>query len=59
MTAAMKLPKMLTAKPDQVAGAIVKGVERKKNVVYVYPVWRLIMLIIQHIPEPIFKKLRL
>lgn len=59
MTAGMKLPAMLTASPDAVAGAIVKGAQRRDNVIYVYPVWRLIMLVITHIPEALFKKLHL
>ncbi len=59
MTEHLKLPKPLTAKPDQVAKSIFNAVHKKKNVVYVLPVWRLIMLIIRTIPEGIFKKLKL
>ena len=59
MTAGMKLPKPLTAQPQEVAQAIVQAAERKANVIYTYRIWRLIMLIIAHIPEAIFKKLSL
>jgi decaprenylphospho-beta-D-erythro-pentofuranosid-2-ulose 2-reductase len=59
MTEGLNLPKPLTANPEQVAKAIVKGVESKKNVIYVLGMWRLIMLIIKSIPEFIFKKLKL
>ncbi|UII19717.1 SDR family oxidoreductase [Fulvivirga ligni] len=59
MTAGMDLPKPLTAKPEQVAIKIVKAARKKKNVIYVLPVWRLIMLTIKLIPEGIFKKLKL
>lgn len=59
MTAGLKLPKPITAKPDQVAKAILNAVTKKKNVIYVLPVWQLIMLIIRNIPEGIFKKLKL
>ena len=59
MTVGMKLPKPLTAQPTEVAAAIVKAAARRANTIYVYPVWRLIMLIIAHIPETIFKKLSL
>jgi decaprenylphospho-beta-D-erythro-pentofuranosid-2-ulose 2-reductase len=59
MTAGMKLPKLLTAQPNEVARAIITAADRRKNILYVYPIWRLIMLIIAHIPEAIFKKMRL
>ena len=59
MTENLKLPKLLTAKPVDLGRAIVRGVEKKKNVIYVLPVWLLIMLIIRNIPEGIFKKLKL
>jgi short-subunit dehydrogenase len=55
----MDLPRRLTADPIQVANAIYKGMLRKKNTVYVKPIWRYIMMIIRSIPELIFKKLNL
>lgn len=59
MTAGMKLPKLLTAQPKEVANAIVKAADKKCDVIYTYAVWRWIMLIIQHIPEGVFKRLKL
>lgn len=59
MTEGMDLPDALTASPDRVGEAIRQAVARRKDVVYVLPVWRLIMLIIRAIPEPIFKRLDL
>lgn len=59
MTAGMDLPKPLTAEPAQVANKIAIAAMKKKNVIYVLPIWRLIMLIIKFIPEGIFKKLKL
>lgn len=59
MTEGMKLPGALTAEPGEVGDAILRGVERQKDVIYVRPAWRVIMLIIRAIPEPIFKKLSL
>lgn len=59
MTEHLTLPKPLTSKPVQVAKAIVKAVDKKKNAIYVLPIWKLIMLIIRNIPEGIFKKLKL
>jgi short-subunit dehydrogenase len=55
MTEGMDLPGLLTAEPDEVAHAILRSVERKKDIVYVRPVWRLVMAIIRNIPERIFK----
>ncbi|HEY6899295.1 MAG TPA: SDR family oxidoreductase [Puia sp.] len=59
MTENMPLPKPLTAQPDEVARAIYKAVQKKKNVLYVKGVWRWIMLIIKSIPEFMFKKMKL
>lgn len=59
MTEGMDLPAKLTAKPNEVASAIARAVELKKDVIYVLPIWRPIMTIIRNIPERIFKKLNL
>lgn len=59
MTAGMRLPPALTAQPDEVARAILRAQDRRRDVIYVRPVWALIMLIIRTIPERIFKRLPL
>ena len=59
MTEGMKLPPALTAEPGEVARAILKAESGKADVIYVRPVWRLVMAIITAIPEPAFKKLKL
>ncbi|HYK57516.1 MAG TPA: SDR family oxidoreductase [Flavisolibacter sp.] len=59
MTEHLKLPALLTAKPDDVANAIYKGVRKKKDVIYVKWFWRWIMLIITSLPEGMFKKKKL
>jgi decaprenylphospho-beta-D-erythro-pentofuranosid-2-ulose 2-reductase len=59
MTEHLQLPKLLTAKPEEVAAAIYDGVRKKKNVVYVKWFWKWIMLIITSIPESMFKKKKL
>ena len=59
MTKGMDLPAKLTAEPDEVAEAIVKAVTTGKDVIYVRPIWRLIMAVIRNIPERIFKKMKL
>jgi short-subunit dehydrogenase len=59
MTEGMKLPPALTAQPDEVAAAILNAEIRSRDVVYVRPVWRLIMAIIRALPERVFKTLKL
>ena len=59
MTEHLNLPKLLTANPENVAAAVYKGIQKKKNVIYIKWFWRWIMLIITSIPEFIFKKLKL
>lgn len=59
MTEGLDLPERLTAQPEEVASAIVKAVERRRDTIYVRPVWRLIMTIIRNVPESIFKKTKL
>lgn len=56
MTEDMDLPSRLTARPEEVAEAILRAVSQKRNIIYVRPVWRLIMAIIRGIPETIFKR---
>ena len=59
MTEDLDLPPLLTATPDQVGEAAVGAFEKKRDVVYVLPVWRIIMGIISLIPEKVFKRLKL
>lgn len=59
MTEGMDLPAALTANPKEVAVAIERAVLRKRNIVYVRPVWQLIMLIIRNIPERFFKLMKI
>ena len=59
MTANLNLSTKLTAEPKEVADAIVNAVDKRKNVIYIRPIWRIIMLIIGFIPEPIFKRLNI
>lgn len=52
------LPKgPLFATPDRVAGGIVNAVARKRHTVYVPGWWRIIMEIVQWLPDTIFKRL--
>jgi decaprenylphospho-beta-D-erythro-pentofuranosid-2-ulose 2-reductase len=59
MTENVELPKMLTAKPEEVADAVYNAVANRKNVVFVKWFWRYIMMIVKNIPEFMFKKLKL
>ena len=49
---------LLLASPERVAKGIFRAVTKGKDVVYVPWFWRFIMLMVQSIPEAIFKRLR-
>jgi decaprenylphospho-beta-D-erythro-pentofuranosid-2-ulose 2-reductase len=49
----------LWAKPDAVARGIMRAADRGSSVVYLPWFWLPIMLIIRHIPEFIFKRIKL
>ncbi len=54
------LPGMfLVATPEAVADDILKAVTKRRNVIYTPFFWRFIMLIIIHVPEFIFKKMKI
>jgi len=59
MTAGIANKGALWAQPDRVAAGIVQAIDRGRNIVYLPWFWRWIMLVIRHIPEPLFKKLKL
>ncbi len=59
MTASFDKGGPLWASADQVAAGIVKSVDKKCNVVYLPWFWWIIMNIIRHIPEFIFKKMKM
>lgn len=59
MTEGMNLPPLLTARPEEVGAALVAAERRRRDLVYVRPIWRLIMLLIRAIPERLFKRLSL
>ena len=48
----------LWATPEAIANGIVDAIDKKRDVVYLPGFWRLIMLVIAHIPEGIFKRLK-
>lgn len=59
MTQGLALPKLLLVTPNKVAQDIMRAVEKGRDTLYTPWFWRFIMLIIIHIPGPIFKRLTL
>jgi decaprenylphospho-beta-D-erythro-pentofuranosid-2-ulose 2-reductase len=59
MTKGMKLPRALTTEPSIVAKKIYDATQSGRNIIYVRPVWQIIMMAIVLVPEAIFKKMRL
>jgi len=59
MTVGLSLPAALVARPEPVARRIVKGIERKQDVLYVPAFWWGIMAVIRHVPRFAFKRLSL
>jgi decaprenylphospho-beta-D-erythro-pentofuranosid-2-ulose 2-reductase len=59
MTEGMDLPAKLTAQPEEVASVMLKAVQKKQNIIYVKPIWQLIMMIIRNIPERVFKVMKI
>ena len=59
MTADLKSKGMELAEVDEVARSIVKGIERGLPTVYAPMKWRLIMMIIRHLPTLVFNKMNI
>ncbi|RZO88007.1 MAG: SDR family oxidoreductase [Kiritimatiellaceae bacterium] len=59
MVAGWDLPGAMTSEPDEVAGAILRAIDRGQETLYVRWMWRWIMGIIRLLPEPIFKRLKI
>jgi short-subunit dehydrogenase len=57
MTEHLDLPEKLTAAPAEVGRAVLKAVEKGRDVIYVRALWRMVMGLIRLIPERVFKKL--
>ena len=59
MTAAIEKKGMLWATPEQIADGIVRGIEKRKDVVYLPWFWAIIMRLVRQIPERLFKRMSL
>jgi len=49
---------LLWTTPEKVANDVIRNLKKKSNICYTPGFWRMIMLIIVHIPEGVFKKLK-
>lgn len=58
MTAHIAKKGALWATPEAIAAGILNAIDRQRDVVYLPGFWALIMLIIKHVPERIFKRLK-
>jgi len=59
MTQGRPFPRRLAATPDQVAGAMVSGIDRGVAVLYLPQFWSLIMFIVRNLPSFLFRRLPL
>jgi short-subunit dehydrogenase len=55
----LNTPALLTTSPKIVGKKISRAIVKRRDTIYVLPIWRLIMLVIKTIPESIFKRLKL
>jgi decaprenylphospho-beta-D-erythro-pentofuranosid-2-ulose 2-reductase len=56
MTAGMKAAPLATT-PEAVAEAVVRGVARRDDVVWVPPALRAVMIVLRHLPRAVFRRL--
>jgi short-subunit dehydrogenase len=56
MTEGMDLPQRLTASAEAAAHAVFSAGKKRRDVIYIKPIWRMIMGIIGALPETIFKR---
>jgi short-subunit dehydrogenase len=59
MTKGLPLPQVLVVSAEKVAADIVRAIEKKREVLYTPWFWRYIMLMIRHIPNAVFKRMKL
>lgn len=57
----LKLPgapkPVLAVEPEQIADSIWNGMRNRRQTIYVAGIWKLVMLVIRHIPSAIFRRL--
>ena len=57
MTAHLKQSGAKLAPVDRVAAEVVRGIESGQRVIYTPKIWSVIMMVIRHIPNFVFKRL--
>ena len=57
MTYGLDMPRRLVTAPDKAARLAVNAILKGRSVAYVPEYWRVIMAVIQHIPEVVFKRM--
>jgi len=50
-------PKPFTITPERAADDIYAAIRKRKQTVYTHPIWKWIMLAIQHVPSTVFRRL--
>jgi hypothetical protein len=55
MTEGLK-PPPFAGEPDQVARRVLRAIDAGTPMVYAPPIWRLVMLVIQHLPRFLMRK---
>jgi decaprenylphospho-beta-D-erythro-pentofuranosid-2-ulose 2-reductase len=56
MTTGMKAAP-LSVTPDAVADAVVRGIARGRDIVWVPPAMRYVMMVLRHLPAAVFRRL--
>lgn len=56
MTAGLK-PPPFAGEPEQVAQLVLKAIDQGKAEVYAPPIWRLVMLVIRHLPRAVMRRI--
>ncbi len=59
MTAGISFPRRLTARPEDVARDIFRAQQKGRDVLYTPGYWRFLMWIFIHLPEGLFKRMKL
>ena len=59
MTASIANKGALWASADRIAAGIVRAIDKRRSVVYLPWFWAPIMLVVKHLPEAVFKRLKL
>ena len=59
MSEGLALHPLLTARPEEIGRRIYSAYENRRHLIYVKPIWRVIMLMIRMMPESVFNRMNL